>query len=70
MLWYVQQDFQGEQAWEKENIVSVGGVNIFVLLFFPNSNNFYSHLFLSLDINYRKYLFFDTNLWQAQWKKL
>lgn len=42
MLWYVQQDFQGEQAWEKENIVSVIGVNIFVLLSFPNSNNFYS----------------------------
>lgn len=34
MLEYVQRDFQGEQAWEKENVVWVGGVNIFVLLFF------------------------------------
>lgn len=48
MLEYVQRDFQGEQAWGKENVVRVGGVNIFVLLFFFQLKQFLFPVLLKL----------------------
>lgn len=54
----------------KKNAVRVSGINVFVLLFFPNANNFYPQFFVSLDNNYRIYLCFSTNLWEPKVKEI
>lgn len=54
--------FSKREQFVKENVVRMGEINIFVLLFLPNSNNFYSQFFLYLNKNYRKYLCFKLTL--------